>query len=86
MHNNQPHLSHARVSLQEFFPLYFFNSYVFFMTPSLWLTMITFAGASLCVFWQGWAGITQQTLAVLLIVFYVSLQMAMNVALFGGGC
>lgn len=51
------------------------------MTPSLWLTMITLAGASLCVCWQGWAGVTQQTLAVLLIVFYVSLQMAMNVAI-----
>lgn len=44
--------------------------------------MITLvAGASLRVHWQGRAGVTQQTLAVLLIVFYVSLQTAMNVAI-----
>lgn len=44
--------------------------------------MITLvAGAGLRVHWQGWAGVTQQALAVLLIVFYVSLQTAMNVAI-----
>ena len=35
--------------------------------------MITLAGTGLSVHWQGWAGVTQQALAVLLIVFYVML-------------
>lgn len=44
--------------------------------------MITLvAGAGLRVHWQGQAGVTQQTLAVLLIVFYVSLKRAMNAAI-----
>lgn len=52
------------------------------MTPSLGLTMITLvAAAGLRVRWQHRAGVTQQALAVLLIVFYVSLQTAMNVAI-----
>ncbi len=52
------------------------------MTASLGLTMITLvAGISLRIHWQGQAGGSQQTLAVLLIVFYVSLWTAMNVAI-----
>lgn len=52
------------------------------MTPSLGPTMITLvAAAGLRVRWQRRAGVTQQALAVLLIVFYVSLQTAMNVAI-----
>ena len=44
--------------------------------------MITLvAGAGLRVRWQRRAGVTQQALAVLLIVFYVALQTAMNVAI-----
>lgn len=39
------------------------------------------AGTSLRVLWQGQAGGSQQTLAVLLIVFYISLWTAMNVAI-----
>ena len=52
------------------------------MTPSLGLTMITLvAGAGLSVHWQAPAGVTQQVLAVLLTVFYVSPPTAMNVAI-----
>lgn len=48
------------------------------MTPSRGQTMITLAGS---VHWQSRAGVTQQALAVLLILFYVSPQTAMNVAI-----
>ena len=52
------------------------------MTLLLWQTMITLvAGAPLSVHWQRRAGVTQQALAVLLTVFYVSMQTAMNVAI-----
>lgn len=52
------------------------------MTLPLWQTMIALvAGAGLGVHWQHQAGVTQQALAVLLIVFYVSMQTAMNVAI-----
>lgn len=52
------------------------------MTPSRGLTKITLVSeAGLSVHWQGWAGVTQQALTVLLIVFYVLPQTAMNVAI-----
>lgn len=80
-YNHPPPVGLKQITLQDFFPI-FFNSNVFFMTPSLGLTMITLvAAAGLRVRWQRRAGVTQQALAVLLIVFYVSLQTAMNVAI-----
>lgn len=52
------------------------------MTPFSGQTMITLvAGVSLGVHWQGWAGVTQRALAVLLIESYVSMQTAMNAAI-----
>lgn len=44
--------------------------------------MITLvARTGLGVHWQGWAGVTQRALAVLLIEFYASMQTAMNAAI-----
>lgn len=68
-----------------FFPSIFLTPMYFFMTPSLWRTMITLLEQALRLCWQGQAGVTQRTLAVLLIVFYVSPQ-TVWMWLFSGGC
>lgn len=64
--------------------LFFLNFILtyFLMTQFLGQTMITLvARTGLGVHWQGWAGVTQRALAVLLIEFYASMQTAMNAAI-----